>query len=63
MAEQIITVEDLISLDKSKVYIIEVDKTKVPAANMTRLWNLLKEMGINAVISAHKLKVTEKKKV
>lgn len=59
MAEQVITVENIQGLDKSKAYVITVDKTKISADSVTRLLHLLKDIGIDAVISAHEVKFAE----
>lgn len=59
MGEQIITVENIQGLDKSKAYVITIDKTKMPAQSVTRLLHLLKDIGIDAVISTYKLKFAE----
>ena len=65
MSEQTITVKNIKGLDKTKAYVIEIDKTKMSAASVTRLLHLLKDIGIDAVISAQPLRfveVVEKKK-
>ena len=62
MDEKVITVENIKGLDKSKAYVIEIDKTKMPAASVTRLLKLLKDIGIDAVISTYELKFSEVKK-
>ncbi len=62
MAEQIITVENIKGLDKSKAYVIEIDKSKMKPDSVTRLLHLLKDIGIDAVISTHEIKFAEIKK-